>query len=314
MTDPDPRTPALPVAVFADDAQALPTTALGQAAAAAATPNAVTPVLVIDQPQPGAVLFIDETPTAPAFTCAARIVGVMPDPTPNTAFNWTMTTVDTTARRVTCKALEEAPGLVGGQWTPSPDVRGGDVTITVTATVAGTTVTGKVGLKILGRNPDESAVRAFCQAVGGTQDGTNLILIARHETRFQQFDPATHLPKVNPTSDAGGIMQLLNPPASCEARWNWQQNVREAADLLSKKRAGAIGDLAPFRDAAGHFRSDRQWPNDQVLRYETLQRYAGGTYWDRDQDKKILIRNPGRRDAKGNWIPSGFINELGLPE
>lgn len=41
---------------------------------------------------------------------------------------------------------------------------------------------------------------------------------------------------------------------------------------------------------------------------------SGGTYWDRDQDKKILIRNPGRRGTGGNWIPSRFIHELGLPE
>lgn len=313
MTDPDEQTSAVSDAAVATDARVLGGAALGQPAAS--TPNASAPVMVIDRPRPGEIVYISELPAVPAFTCFAHIVGARPDPSATAAYTWTMTIEDKTARNLRCVAVEEARELVGGQWTPPfPEVRGGEVTITASATVDGTPVSAKVVMSILGKNPDKEVVKNFCLIEGGEHDGPDLILIAQHETGIQQFDPGTFIPLYNRSgSSAVGLMQILDPPASCEARWNWQQNIREGLKLLKAKRLDALTALSKFRDESGKYRNDKNWPNEQVLRYETLQRYAGGTYWDRDDQNKILIRNPGRRQGE-NWIPSNFIHELHLPE
>lgn len=67
---------------------------------------------------------IDATPTMPVIACQAHIVGITPDPTPTTAFDWLIEIIEPPKRGscpsagVFCASHEFARGVVGGTWQP----------------------------------------------------------------------------------------------------------------------------------------------------------------------------------------------------
>ncbi|GHE62896.1 hypothetical protein GCM10018785_34800 [Streptomyces longispororuber] len=305
MTDPVPGgNAALTDGTAAKTPQILAPAALAQAATAA--PNASAPVIAIDRPKPGETFFISPDPAMPAIPCEARIVGVQPDPTPVTRFQWTLTIDDTTARLVRCHAVEQGIDLVGGHWDPPlTDFLGGEVTIKVTATgfsgvpATAFTIHNEVKVRIRGKNPDKADIRALCLA----EQEPDAFLIAAHETAntFQQFTQ-DGIPLLNRDSGATGLMQILDPRPTCAQRWNWQENIKAGAKLLKAHRNIA-------RSILGRYRTNGKFPNTeglddvQVLRLETLMLYAGGRYWDWDKKNFQLFPNP-----RGN--NKNFINEL----
>lgn len=275
---------------LAGNAQLLAPAALAQPAAV--TPNAGTPVLVIDVPVPGQEFAIDATPTMPAIKCQARIVGVAPDPTPRTAFNWFIEIVEPrqagtcASAGVSCVYFDQANGLVGGVWLPQfQGYRGGDVRIGVSVTYAGSVLRAETRVKIIGTNPPFSEVHKACG--GSTTDAAK---IACHESGMQQFRKSG-LPVLGPGGDVG-IMQLCGPkPATCDERWNWRANVAAGIALFTTHSAAA-------RQYLDTHKVDGKWPNDknmtkeQVLQRESIKRYNGRVYWTWDEKSSMWLAQP----------------------
>ncbi|MEU3351082.1 hypothetical protein [Streptomyces sp. NPDC037389] len=305
MTDPVPGgDAALADGTAAKAPQVLAPAALAQPAAA--TPNASDPVIVIDRPKPGETFFIGPEPAMPAIPCDARIVGVKPDPTPTTRFQWTLTIDDTTARLVHCRTTTPGTDVVGGHWDPPlTDFLGGEVTIRVTATifsgipVPGFTMHNEVKVRIRGKNPAKADIRALCLS----EQEPDAFLIAAHETggTLQQF-AQEDLPLLNAGSGATGLMQLLVPPPTCAQRWDWRENVKGGVKLLKGHRSIARGLLGQHR-TNGKFPNTEGLDDAQVVRLETLMLYAGGRYWEWDEKNSQFFPNP-----RGN--NKNFIDEL----
>jgi hypothetical protein len=282
---------------------------LAQTAAAAggkAIPGAVPPAIAIDAPAPGSTFRIDATPAMPAIACRAKITGVAPDPTPTTKFTWQLTIREKApagtcpSAGVLCIYSEDALDVIGGAWTPSlTTIQGGDVTITVRANVAGIAVTATTTATVLGTNPTTAAVVAAC---GGA--GTDADRIACHENGRQQFDqngmPA--LGRGNPGGPPGGdvgIMQLCNPAATCQQRWNWKASVAAGVALLTSKRTSARAYLRS-RTPSGPFLNDQRMTDADVLQRETLQQYNRGHFWQWDATTKRWTSKP----------PDGYVAKV----
>jgi hypothetical protein len=244
-------------------------------------PGMVSPAVVIDAPARGSTFRIDATPAMPAIACRARITGVASDLTPTTKFTWRLTIREKSvagtcaSAGVLCISSEDALDIIGGAWTPSlSTIQGGDLTITVRANVAGTTATATTTGMVLGTNPTIAAVTAAC---GGA--GTDADLVACHESGRQQFNP-NGMPTRGPGGDVG-IMQLCNPAATCQQRWDWKANVAAGVALLNSKRASARARLRSHTPS-GPFLNDQGMADADVLKRETLQQYNGGNFWQWD--------------------------------
>lgn len=100
--------------------------------------------------------------------------------------------------------------------------------------------------------------------------------IACQESRKRQFD-ATGMPLLGTGGDVG-VMQLCNPAANCNQRWNWSANVDQGLALIRTKETEARTYLNGHR-INGRYPNDLDLNDENVLLRETVQRYNGGTYW-----------------------------------
>lgn len=238
--------------------------------------------LNIIQPAANALFAIDATPRMPAIACSARIMGIQPDPTPNTPFDWSIKITETvrastcaSSRVGTCTLTVNQAGARGGMWTPTfNSIQGGDAVITVRANVQGAALQASVNVRIRGANPPAWRVTT---ALGGA--GTAADRIACHESGRRQFD-GTGMPLLGPGGDVG-IMQLCNPAASCSQRWDWTGNVAAGTALIAQKDTSARHHLNQHV-VHGHYPNDQNLSDADVLLRETIQRYNGGAFWTWD--------------------------------
>ncbi|MGW7386563.1 hypothetical protein [Streptomyces sp. NPDC054794] len=270
--------------------QLLAPQALGHSAAA--TPNSGSPTLTIVQPKAGVPPFlIDATPAMPVIACQAQITGIAPDPTPTTAFDWLIEIIEPQKRGscasagVFCGSHEFGRGVVGGAWKPSlVEFRGGEARIRVTTTVGGVPLEAETRVAIIGANPPRAEIHKMC---GGA--ATDIARIACHESGMEQFQ-SNGFPKLGPGGDTG-VMQLCNPAATCDERWNWRANVQKGIALFNQHKAAA-------RQYLDMHKIDSKWPNDkgmtndQVLQREAIKRFNGGVYWTWDETKAMWMAKP----------------------
>ncbi|UCM88055.1 hypothetical protein [Streptomyces marincola] len=290
MTEPALGTAMLTGGALANGPRLLAPGALANSGVAA--PNSGPPVLVIEQPGAGAPPFvIDATPRMPSVVCRARVTGIVPDPTPTTAFDWLIEIIEP-QRRGTCASAgvlcgyqEYGRAVVGGSWQPGlAEIRGGEARIRASATVGGTRVEAETRVTIIGTNPSRAAVRALC---GGA--ATDIARIACHESGMEQFG-GNGFPKLGPGGDTG-IMQLCNPAASCDERWNWKANVDRGIALFNQHKGAA-------RQHLNAHTIDGKWPNDkgmtkeQMLQREAIKRFNGGQYWTWDATNSMWLAQP----------------------
>lgn len=226
-------------------------------------------------PTPGSVFHITGEPRMPVIGCVLEALDIPPFPIP--LFDWEIvirepiTPSSCASSHITCVASESylnfglTPSLLIGSW------QGGDATIFARTTVSGAVREASVNVRIVGDNPEPSDVTV---ALGGS--GTVADLIARHESGRQQFS-ATGEVKLGPGGDVG-IMQLCNPPATCEQRWSWRENVKVGLSVLASKSAAAKQYLDQHR-VSGTYPNDQGFIDAEVLKRETVQRYNTGTYW-----------------------------------
>ena len=86
-------------------------------------------------------------------------------------------------------------------------------------------------------------------------------------------------------------MQLCNPAATCEQRWNWRENVRGGLAILASKRASALAYLNLHR-VGGSLPNDQGFADAEVVRRETIQRYNRAPYWVWDAAANLWRKSP----------------------
>jgi hypothetical protein len=167
---------------------------------------------------------ISDAPQMPGVTVDA----VVTPPTPNAAkaqFRWTVQ-----LRFAGTETPKGKPGTpldlnkttTGGRLVINPAdwgrLRGGNLTVSVTATIDGQTASARLqGLRIVGTNPTPAAVR--------TALGTDVLRrIANQESGFCQFGDDGWPNFSSDNLGGAGIMQIT--PASEDQRWNWRTNVQ----------------------------------------------------------------------------------------
>jgi hypothetical protein len=258
------------------------------------------PALEITSPLPGETFNTDASPRMPNIPFVARIEGVEPDPTHRVPFEWQFEVVETVAGDTCASARigecreRWAESVTGGIWRPTfgRTIIGGEATLRVRARVHGLLLAADVtNIHIRGTNPGAAAITARAGGAGTTGDR-----VACHESSRQQFD-ASGMPLLGPGGDVG-VMQLCNPAATCQQRWDWTANVDQGLALFGDKQAAALGYLNNHR-IDGNYPNSLGLSNAAVLERESIKRYNGGHYWEWDDDVSQWVNNP---DPGNNYV------------
>lgn len=219
----------------------------------------------LDPPPPDDRYVIDVTPEMPEVTARARVVGVSPDPTPETTFTWTASlAID---ERQPPREVRFDDDLEPGLTTLGEElytltlkddsqIRGGRLGLTVTATVDGEELTGELppGVTVEGTNPARSAIQSSIDdqtpangfprlAAGDLRDA--LKRMACQESGQRQFRAAANggigFPCIS-FDDGVGIFQITFTNrcedlfADCRQEiFHWRENVAEGIANLRDK-------------------------------------------------------------------------------
>ncbi|MGB7599880.1 MAG: hypothetical protein WBM24_06225 [Candidatus Sulfotelmatobacter sp.] len=253
----------------------------------------------------------------PVIMAEAGITGVTPDPSSNTRFTWLV--------KIHFQCSDCGNGLdkeitdefrltsTGGKCAIKfPHVRGGDLTITVSADLAtGCYEWSSKGLKIRGVNPTRHEINAACGVVA-------LQKICCQESQRRQFDGAAEAgvsdcPLFSGDGRGGvGLMQITNPAPTEDDHWDWRANVSHGAQIFNSKRAAAsqyaaiVRDSAAFRQLVQRFNAGRNPPVNVVLPDFTpaqleLDMIRGYNGWaGRDAFGNVLHEFRVPLDAQGN--------------
>ena len=212
----------------------------------------------------------------PVIVAEAAITGMTPDPTPNTTFTWV---VKIHFQCSDCssgsdKEIDDEFRItsVGGRCPITfPHVRGGDLTITVSADLA-TGCYEKIskGLKIQGMNPPRHEINVACGVVA-------LQKICCQESGRRQFDavPETGVadcPLFSGDRQGGvGLMQITNPAPTDDDHWDWRANIVHGTQIFDSKRPtasqypAAVRGSAAFGQLVQRFNAGRNPPVNVVL-------------------------------------------------
>jgi hypothetical protein len=199
--------------------------------------------LIVTMPKTG--FAIDAEANMPKVEAEARILGITPDPTSATDFTWTVhVSFDAShcshgpARAIFHPKIVQT--TKGGKFVvPFTEVRGGNLSIAVTANVSGRKLSAhSSGLKIVGTNPPINSIRAML--------GHDVLRkMARLESGFRQFlaaaDGGTSICPLFSGDNAGGvgILQITNPAPTADQVWSWKANVQRGMNMFNTNYANA---------------------------------------------------------------------------
>jgi hypothetical protein len=219
-------------------------------AAPAPAASGILPKVEILSPADGTVFAISPGPVMPIIHAQAQILGITPDPTSTTEFEWTAKIRFDSAGCVHgCKAdgssrVIEGPSItekvVGGSWSPKfPSIRGGELSLAVRATVNGESwQADSRGLRIEAMNPR-------CPELMAALPHDTLRRIACHESGLRQFRAVRDGGQgVSPLFSGDnllgvGIFQITYPAPTDEQIWNWRENVAAGIAVFNSKIASA---------------------------------------------------------------------------
>jgi len=258
--------------------------ALGKGASINIDPPANTP----KASDGGALFSISAEPTMPVINAKASVAGVTSgaDPTPTTEFAWTATVSydskntlygvssgkckfsGAPAKDVTRKidAIKKEGKATGGAIVINFDkIRGGDLLITVTATVGGQVIKGETkGWRIQGTNPDFATVNKELP-----DDAFRRLTCL--ESQKKQFVTSSGegnamYPQFSSDGCLGvGICQLTNPQPSDDQIWDWKENVKAGLVLYKEKRGTAKGYPAKVAASANFLKLVKDY-NDNLAK------------------------------------------------
>ena len=203
------------------------------------------------------IFSITDAPKMPSINVTFTVVGVTgADPSPTTDFSWTVA-VSFDSSKCPCGLHKKTkkPRIIvpvstsgtskGGKVTIDLGkiglIRGGDLKITVTATVGGQILKGETkGWRVQGTNPSKADV------ANAMADDTHR-KIACVESGMKQFFQAPDegnawYPYFSGDELLGvGICQLTNPEPTEDQIWNWKDNVAGGLSLYKEKKKTAQG-------------------------------------------------------------------------
>ena len=265
----------------------------------------------------------------PVIMAEAGITGVTPDPSSSTRFTWLV--------KIHFQCSDCSNGFdkeitdqfqltsMGGKCAIKfPHVRGGDLTITVSADLAtGSYEKISKGLKIRGVNPARHEINAACGIEA-------LQKICCQESRRRQFDaPAetgvADCPLFSQDGLGGvGLMQITNPAPTDDDHWDWRANISHGVQIFNSKRAtasrypAAVRGSAAFRELVQRFNAGRNPPVHVVLPDFTpeqleLDMIRGYNGWaGRDAFGHVLHEFRVPLDAQGNLQVNVDADNRGL--
>jgi probable HAF family extracellular repeat protein len=250
----------------------------------------------------GPHFFITGSPSMPQIVAHAQITGITPDPTATTQFTWAVDVhyhaQDSNGRDTDYQYPTQTS--TGGDLTLDfgDTIRGGDLTLTVTADVDGMTVMGQSeNLTIAGPETSAGPVRQYVNSFATPGNFPKQATYEYHkvlrqiiwqESSFQQFVDGG--PNWSHDGLQGaGLMQVTTRPTPDDDIWNWQDNVSHGIAIFDDKLNQAVSyaastakNLTAQLNAARkrlHLRSVTLAPltPNQVVR-EAIQRYNSGSH------------------------------------
>jgi hypothetical protein len=199
---------------------------------------------------------ISTVPAMPQIAVQVVVVGVQPDPTAGTAVRWrAILSFDPRGCRHGVGQPREHARLdgtaVGGRFTlPFRDVRGGALTIRVSALVDGRELRAeRSDLRVVGTNPRFTDLAQQLPTRG-------LRALVWRESGGRQFDGRADggtgpCPLYSGDMLGGvGLMQVTRPAPTLDQTWSWRANVAAGVALYREKERVARGYPRRVRDSA----------------------------------------------------------------
>jgi hypothetical protein len=199
---------------------------------------------------------ITTAPAMPAIQVQASVLGITPDPTAITTFEWTATLefnptecrngIPASFPPITLTGVSTG-GAFAVRFT---EIQGGRLIIRVKARVAGGEIRGeRRDLRIIGTNPlypqltQALPSRVFRALVWHESRGRQFLGTANGGTSACPLFSADRLGGV-------GLMQLTRPAPTREQTWNWRANVTAGLALFQVKMQSARAYPAQYRTSA----------------------------------------------------------------
>ncbi len=209
-------------------------------------PAAAVGQLTITAPANNTQLVIDATPQMPEIDVQVAVSGLTPDEIASAVFEWTAQ-IRFNPRTDGCRhgpnrnfAMDVSGQHTGGEFQIQfPRIMGGNLTITVKATISGRELSATTtGLTIAATNPTRAVVQAEI-------NDDILQRIACVESRQRQFDAApgavTKCPYWSQDNLGGvGLFQITRPSPTDEEVWNWKVNAATGRNRFAEKRRMAV--------------------------------------------------------------------------
>jgi hypothetical protein len=200
---------------------------------------------------PGPQFAISEQCVMPSIKATAAFQNITPDPKIPLQFQWNVTLVFTGANcvhslgRVIKHDPITAATMVNTFLIPFTQVRGGDLTVSVSVRVGNVNLTARsTGLQIVGTNPTLASLQAAAPANDAFRRLTRL------ESGLRQFR-APGCPLFSEDNLGGvGLCQLTSPAPTDDQVWSWKANLAGGVALWNSKESTARGFPAQVRSSA----------------------------------------------------------------
>jgi hypothetical protein len=206
---------------------------------------------------------ISEQCVMPTIAATATLKDITPDPKVPVQYRWTVTLLFQgtacahSANRTTSHAPISSVTSTNTFAIPFTQVRGGDLTVTVSVTVNGSTLTASSnGLTIVGTNPTIGSLQSTAPNNAAFRKLTRL------ESGLRQF-LAPACPLFSQDGLGGvGLCQLTRPAPTDDQVWSWKANLAGGITLWGQKETTARGFPAQVRASTDFQNLVKAW-NDQ---------------------------------------------------
>jgi hypothetical protein len=223
------------------------------------------PSVVLTFNPPGPQYAITEQCAMPSITATATLQNVTLAPgTPAPRFQWNVTLVFTAGSCAHAGSRTTSHSPITGTTNLAPatgnppvasttsqfaipftQIRGGDLTVTVSVVVGGATLTASsTGLTVVGTNPNLGSLQSAAPANDAFRKLTRL------ESGLRQFR-APGCPLFSADNLGGaGLCQLTSPAPTDDQVWSWRANLAGGVALWNSKETTARGFAAAVRTSA----------------------------------------------------------------
>ena len=195
------------------------------------------PTLTLSFSPSGPEYAISEQCVMPSITAVATLKNLVVDPRNPVQYQWTVSLVFTGSAtcvhsmgRSTSHTPISSTTSTNSFRIPFTQVRGGDLTVKVTARTGTTAVSAQSsGLKIVGTNPSLGSLQFAAPAKAAFRKLTRL------ESGLKQF-LSGGCPKFSEDNKGGvGLCQLTNPAPTADQIWSWKENLKGGIALWNDK-------------------------------------------------------------------------------